>query len=87
MDDQVLVRVLHRRADLRKQLERAGTGRLRNSVDGSPSMYSMTKNGLPVSVVPPSISRAMFGCLSLARICRSRGTAAAACRRCPCRFA
>ena len=38
---------------------------------GRPSTYSMTKYGRPSGVVPPSSSRAMFGWVRFARICRS----------------
>ena len=38
---------------------------------GVPSTYSITRYGRPSAVVPPSSRRAMFGCSSAARICRS----------------
>ena len=40
-------------------------------VKGTPWTYSMTKNGRPLSVVPPSSTLAMFGCSISARACRS----------------
>ena len=76
MHDELAVRELHRVADSRNSCRRAREiEQLRSrstASSGSPSTYSIAKYGRPSSAMPPSSRRAMFGCSSRARICRSR---------------
>ena len=75
VDDQVLVRVLHRRRPAAGRCRAARRCRARAtsaySTSGAPSTNSITRYGRPSGVVPPSSSRAMFGWSRPARICRS----------------
>ena len=75
VDDPLLMGVLHGLADRHEQLRAArAIGRRawsQYSVIGTPLTYSMTKNGRPSSVTPPSKTLAMFGWSIRASACRS----------------
>ena len=75
MEDAAPVRVLDAVADLHEELEplaRAEPVARRSSrVIGSPSTNSMTRYGRPVSVAPPSMTRAIAGCSMSASAWRS----------------
>ena len=75
MDDALLMRVLHRLADGDEQLQPLRRGvslaSSQNFVSGRPLTSSMTKNGWPPGVRPPSSTRAMLGWSIIARACRS----------------
>ena len=68
MHDQRAVRGFDRAADRQEKSQalRADRARARprGAVIGTPSTYSRSRNGMPASVTPPSISRAMLGCAS-----------------------
>ena len=64
VDDALVMRVLHRLADRYKQFEPLlgrEPGLIVNFVSGKPLTSSMTKNGWPLGVRPPSRTRAMLG--------------------------